>query len=146
MTNSSKRVILVAGMHRGGTSALARALPLLGAGLGANLLAPNPVDNRRGFFEDVDVKTLNENLLKVLGHDWHTLGRIDDLDLNLPEVARLRRRASAILRAKLDAEPLFGLKDPRISRVMPFWNDVFARLKAAPGYVIAYRNPRSVAR
>ena len=42
-----KRIVVVLGMHRSGTSALTRALVAIGAGVGDNLL-PAGHDNQRG--------------------------------------------------------------------------------------------------
>lgn len=49
MLDSSRRVIVVLGMHRSGTSVFARGLPVLGVELGDRLMAPDPY-NPRGFW------------------------------------------------------------------------------------------------
>ncbi len=59
------------GMHRSGTSFTARALQLLGVSLGAagSLMAPGP-DNPAGYFENRDIKELNDAVLAHLGGSW----------------------------------------------------------------------------
>lgn len=42
MTNRSRRTVLIAGMHRSGTSAFARIANFLGAELGANFMPQRP--------------------------------------------------------------------------------------------------------
>ena len=58
--------ILVLGMHRSGTSALARILNLLGCELGPNLL-PAAADNEAGFWEHRDVVLLDDEVLARVG-------------------------------------------------------------------------------
>ena len=141
-----KRIVVVLGMHRSGTSVITRALQVLGVELGDRLMPPIEGNNNKGFWEDLDVNALNIDLLSSLGHDWHTLTPV------LPEeVARLaegefKLRAVEILRGKLSLGGIFGLKDPRIARVLPFWKAVFAHMHLCVSYVIASRNPMSVAR
>ena len=68
-----KQIVVVLGMHRSGTSAITRGLQVLGVELGSNLLSPEAGINDKGFWEDVDVTAFNDEFLKELGHDWHTL-------------------------------------------------------------------------
>ncbi|HEY1610467.1 MAG TPA: hypothetical protein VGG24_14465 [Paraburkholderia sp.] len=138
------KLVIVLGMHRSGTSATTRALVALGGRLGNRLLAPIAGNNDKGFFEDVDVLQLNIELLKAAGADWYTIGapdlsRIDPLLLD-----RLQQRAVALLRAKCRGG-MFALKDPRLCRLLPFWQPVFDALGSEIRYVIAVRNPISVA-
>lgn len=82
------KVIVVAGMHRSGTSLVARTLNLLGADLGpSSSLLPAAPDNPSGFWEHRDVKELNDRLLASLGGTWDAppplpAGWQDSRDLN----------------------------------------------------------------
>ena len=60
---SSRQAILVAGMHRSGTSALTRVLSLLGADLPENLAPALPDNNETGFWESVDLMKLHDKML-----------------------------------------------------------------------------------
>ena len=62
---TSQRLIVVAGMHRSGTSAFARALEVFGISLQGRL-RPSAEDNLKGFWEDQDIVDLNEALLAQL--------------------------------------------------------------------------------
>ena len=141
-----KRIVVVLGMHRSGTSAITRALQVLGIDLGARLLAAEAGNNEKGFWEDIDVTAFNVDLLAALGHDWHTLTPIQPAELQTEAVESLKLRAAQLLRGKLVDADWFGLKDPRISRLLPFWLDVFEHLQLDISYVIACRNPMNVAR
>jgi len=52
--NRSNKLVVVLGMHRSGTSALARALPVLRVELGDRLMEAVPDDNEKGFWGDRD--------------------------------------------------------------------------------------------
>ena len=70
---SKQRVsLLVLGMHRGGTSTIARALRALGVPLGDQLLPPTDA-NPRGYWEDVEVVAINEELLRHFHSAWDRL-------------------------------------------------------------------------
>lgn len=140
-----KRIVVVLGMHRSGTSAITRGLQVLGVNLGERLLEAEAGNNEKGFWEDMDVTAFNVDLLTALGHDWHTLAPILQGEFDRPEIVPLKLRAAQLLRGKLADFPVFGVKDPRICRLMPFWLDVFAHLNLEVSYVIACRNPMSVA-
>ena len=59
------QLVVILGMHRSGTSLVTSSLPLLGFPVGDNLMLGNE-DNPRGFFEDLDVVSLNDDLLSVM--------------------------------------------------------------------------------
>jgi glycosyltransferase involved in cell wall biosynthesis len=143
---SDKRIIVVLGMHRSGTSAVAKALQVLGASLGGNLLPPVLGDNDKGYWEDADVNALNVELLKSLGHDWHTLVPVRTHELESATVAPFYLRAVQLIRQKISTANLLGVKDPRMSRLLPFWMKVFDHVGVEVNYVVMCRHPMSVAR
>jgi GT2 family glycosyltransferase len=132
-------------MHRSGTSAVTRGLQLLGINLGDSLLPPVPGDNDKGFWEDQDIYQLNERLLSRLNTSWHALRPISAEELLSPELQPEREQALAILQERTATDAIFAFKDPRTSILLPFWQDVFRRLEIADAYVVAIRNPLSVA-
>jgi glycosyltransferase involved in cell wall biosynthesis len=136
--------VLVLGMHRSGTSALARGLAALGVDLGDNLKPPVAGDNDKGFFEDWVLSRINDELLALFGGQWDSLlTRDPSFDQG---VNALKLRAMSAIAQQFNRSRYFGFKDPRSCRVVPFWKDVLARLGLEPFYVIAFRNPMSVAR
>ena len=80
--NAPGRLVLVLGMHRSGTSTLARGLRVLGVALGKNLLPAHPC-NPKGFFEDAGLYAFNKALLAQLGLTWRSP--------EAPDTAALRR-------------------------------------------------------
>ncbi len=145
MSESSKRVIVVIGMHRSGTSAVTRGLQLLGVDLGESLLPPVPGDNDKGFWEDQEIYRLNEQVLARLGTFWHGLAPISEQDLRSADLDQEREAAVSILTARFETAAVFGFKDPRTSILLPFWQSVFEEMGVSDGYVFAIRNPLSVA-
>jgi hypothetical protein len=131
-------------MHRSGTSALARGIQILGVYLGNDFLSPRP-DNPTGYWEDKNICALNERLLGVFGLKWEDVGPIDDTRWHAPEVQPLLKEAVEYLKSTFAGQPLWGFKDPRTIRLLPFWRSALRRLEADECYLVVIRNPRSVA-
>lgn len=146
MKKNRKRLVVVLGMHRSGTSTLTRALTALGISLGDNLMpAVNDV-NSKGFFEDLDINSLNIEMLQALGSDWDRLARVNSNDVERLIQQGYLQRALELLRQKTGDEKVFGFKDPRVAKLLPFWKKVFAKGEFAVCYILALRNPFSVAK
>lgn len=143
-THAGRPCLLVLGMHRSGTSALARGLAVLGASLGEDLLPALPC-NPRGFFEDQDIYAFNKSLLAALGLTWASAAPVPTR--RLLELARgeAGEAALGLLRAKTEGRGLPAFKDPRLSRLMPFWRPVLAAAGLAPSCLLALRHPDAVA-
>jgi hypothetical protein len=140
----SSRAVLVLGMHRSGTSALARGLQMLGVYLGNDFISPKP-DNPTGYWEDRNIYEINERLLAVFGLKWEKVALIDDARWDAPAVEALRTEAVEYLRSQFVSHPLWGFKDPRTIRLLPFWRSVLRSLDVDECYLLVIRNPRSVA-
>jgi hypothetical protein len=141
---SALRIVVVLGMHRSGTSAIARAVKAAGVDFGDDLMPSAPGNNEKGFWEDQQIRRLNDRLLAALGCDWSTVRWIDAGAFAAPDLQALREEACRLLDRKFGGATQFGFKDPRASRLLPFWQDVFRRLSLDERYVIALRNPLSV--
>src|SRR6266850_1768989 len=116
----SRRVVFVLGMHRSGTSALARALHALGLGLPGHLLPPAP-DNLEGYFESRDLTRLNERILAAAGTAWHDPAPIPEAWFGSGDALAFHERAKAFVSETLASSPTVVLKDPRLCRLLPFW-------------------------
>jgi hypothetical protein len=145
MTNGSQKVIVVLGMHRSGTSAIARSLEFIGVGLGDNL-HPAGFDNPKGFWEDRECLEINEELLSHLGSAYDRLDLAWERLKNDTFIKALNVKAKQIIIRKLsENNGLWGFKDPRTCRLLSFWHDVFDSVGCETNYVIVLRNPLSVA-
>ena len=141
-----RRIIVVLGMHRSGTSAIARGVKALGVNLGTRLMPPASGNNDRGFWEDIDISRLNRRALAALGCDWDSIRWIVPSDFASRKLEQLQLKARALLESKFTGLEQFGFKDPRMSRLLPLWQAVFGQLALQDQYVIALRNPLSVER
>ncbi|MEQ9507129.1 MAG: hypothetical protein RLO80_12765 [Hyphomonas sp.] len=142
---SKKRIVVVLGMHRSGTSAIARGLKALSVDLGANLMPPAVNDNDKGFWEDMDVYRLNQRLLSKVGNAWDRMSPVETRSLSEHAFFAERREASALIELRLSSSPIFGFKDPRTSILLPFWKCVFEDLEIEDNYIVSLRNPLEVA-
>lgn len=140
-----KKVVVVLGMHRSGTSAITRGLELLGASLGDELMPAVAGDNDKGFWEDVGIYDINERLLKKLDSSWDALANVDVTKLPTELIADEREDALRLLKQRMMHTNVFGFKDPRTVNLLPFWQSIFSELELEDNYVLAIRDPRSVA-
>ena len=136
--------ILVAGMHRSGTSALTRVLTLAGCDLPRTLVEAKP-DNVAGFWESPLVVELNDEILASAGSCWDDWRPLDRGWHESPAAGPLRDRALEVLREEYGESRLFVVKDPRICRLLPFWTDALSRFDARPCVVSPIRSPLDVA-
>ena len=63
------KLIFITGMHRSGTSALAKVFADAGFDAGSNLIPPDK-DNPTGYWEDFDIFNLNNAILSRLFLTW----------------------------------------------------------------------------
>jgi len=143
---TGKRAIIVLGMHRSGTSALSRGLRALGVQLGEEQhLDPANEENARGYWERKDIVALNDELLEAMGANWHAVWLPPLATLSPQTLAGFTKKAVSLLERGFGTASIFGFKDPRVCRLLPFWQHVFGTLDIIDEYVIALRNPLNVA-
>lgn len=128
-------------MHRSGTSALTRALGLLGLGTGQRgALMDAAPSNRSGHWEITALTECNDRLLRELGGRWS--GPPADLDgVGTAADGPLGAEARDLVAEVLPAGP-WTWKDPRLCLTLPFWHAV---LGARPPAVVCLRNPLEIA-
>ena len=146
MTPLAKRLIIVLGMHRSGTSAVTRALRALGVDLGERLIPGLPANNDKGFFEDIDLNNLNERMLRAVGSEWHFAAPLTFNEIKHLQDSDFCIEAIDLLKDKSAHTSIFGFKDPRIAKLLQFWQHVFSHCRFRVGYVLVVRNPLSVAK
>ncbi|MBV8222572.1 MAG: sulfotransferase [Candidatus Eremiobacteraeota bacterium] len=138
------RSVVILGMHRSGTSAVARGLQALGVYLGNDFLDAQP-ENPTGYWEDRRIVDLNERALKLLHLKWDDVTAIGGRAFSGWRMWALRRNARRCLRREFIPEPLWGFKDPRTLRLLPFWLRALREIGSDDSYVLVIRNPASVA-
>jgi hypothetical protein len=135
--------VLVLGMHRSGTSAVAGAL----AALGLSLPAPDDLMTGRPdnpvHYESRALAEVNDALLAALGGTWSAP---PDLRAGWERTQAVQDVESQARRAARVAFPDEGprvWKDPRLCLVLPYWR---RRLVAPVGTILVWRAPLAVAR
>ena len=133
--------VFILGMHRSGTSALARVLNLMGLYFGGEQASTgrNP-ENQKGFWERRDVRTLNDTILFNAGCDWDCVSAFD-VDALPDERIDDYRAAMADIVMDMDAHRPWFLKEPRFCLLFPIWRAVLEM----PFCIHIHRNPLEVA-
>lgn len=138
-----RKVILVLGMHRSGTSALARMTNLLGCDIPHTLMPASPA-NSTGYWESNAIMSLNDDILHSAGSSWDDWLEFNPRWYDSPVAESFLERGVEILQGEYGTSPLFVLKDPRNCRLTRFWFNVLKRGKIEPLVVIPLRNPLEV--
>jgi len=135
--------ILVLGMHRSGTSALAQTLNLLGVAVGDEdaLLPAHPTDNPRGYWERSDIVASHDEFLASAGYSWSRVAGITASDFDSVALQVLEERLRQIITRLDQGGRPWLVKDPRLCLLLPQWS----RLVDGIACVVAVRDPRDVA-
>jgi hypothetical protein len=139
-----RTAIIVCGMHRSGTSAVTRVLSLLGATLPENIYPAGP-GNETGFWEPAEAIQLNDEMLQSAGSHVNALWDSDSDWFESQAVRRFKSKIKQLIAAEYSDQPLFVIKDPRISLLLPVWNAALDELGIGRHVVVCYRNPLEVA-
>ncbi|KPM75457.1 sulfotransferase [Pseudoalteromonas sp. UCD-33C] len=119
--------IIIAGMHRAGTSMLTREIEKLGVFLGNDLEKNH---------ESIFFKSINEKLINDSGGNWDNPQAIKWL-FNSPDVIACYEKyfklmTKSLARYKYDNfknHELWGWKDPRNTFTFPFWKNIYPKAK-----------------
>ena len=131
--------VAIVGMHRSGTSMVAKLLQQAGLHLGneADLMPPAD-ENPEGFYEHLDFVRLNDEVLNAAGAGWDCPPAAE-FNWDTQELDPFRERAEH-LAATLEERRPWGWKDPRTSLTIPFWRSSFGPFQV----VAVVRNPLEV--
>jgi hypothetical protein len=147
MSNSpeSAKALVVLGMHRSGTSALAGVLSHLGVEMGSSLMPAQKSVNEKGFWEQEEIVAIHDRLLQYHGLSWDDPRHLPQ-DWWLEEFSQqCLEEICSILIEDMKASSLWAIKDPRMCRLLPLWQLVFSRLEIEPCFLFIVRNPLEVA-
>lgn len=138
-----RRLFLVLGMHRSGTSAVAGLLGQVGFALPTSS-EPGDGYNPTGYSEPLWILTVHDRLLDGCQSSWH--------DPVLPWLSQQLEQAHAQLEQALvedfAGKPVDGvalLKDPRECRLMPLWLELLQRRAPQVQVLLVVRRPEAVA-
>jgi len=132
--------ICIAGMHRSGTSMVARLLNICGLYLGEkeDIMKPQR-DNPEGFWENNLFVEINDKILSSNGYGWDFPPA--NYVPNLQNVSvEIQNKAKTLIES-MEANDPWGWKDPRNSLNLSFWKELIPDLKV----IVCLRNPLEVA-
>lgn len=134
--------VCIGGMHRSGTSMVARLLQECGLylGPGRDLLPATP-DNADGYMENKKFVGINDEILVKLGGWWGNPPTLSAEWLEGEESRDISVKALALVQ-EFELRAPWGWKDPRNSITLPFW----VRLCPDVRVVVCLRHPLEVAR
>jgi hypothetical protein len=137
--------ILVAGMHRSGTSAATRMINLLGADVTRKLAPPQAGINERGFWESTAIFPIHDEMLLGLGSAWDDSLPLPDGWLESEVVRQAKAKLLAEINADFSNSQVFVVKDPRLARLLPLWLEMLDELGVESIIVVPFRHPLEVA-
>ena len=141
--NELRKVILILGMHRSGTSFFAGYLDHIGIYGGQDLMQ-SAFDNPYGFFENNKIVSLNNKILEQLGASWEN-PIIEESKLHSKYIEEiLHTELHDIFNTEFKGEKITYIKDPRISLLFPLWYKVLTRLNIIPYILLPLRDPGQV--
>jgi glycosyltransferase involved in cell wall biosynthesis/uncharacterized coiled-coil protein SlyX len=140
--------IIVLGMHRSGTSIVARLLNMMGAYFAPERVETAPEKsalpiteaNPKGYWERWDVLILNENILKALEITWDNIGDFNTKKMTTEIHSQFESSIRDIV-VGLDANRPWMVKDPRLCLLLPIWRPVLE----IPVCVYVHRSPIQIA-
>jgi len=134
-TNTTSPVIIIAGMHRSGTSLTASLLQNLGVNIGKQLVGVD-YGNIKGHFENVDFVDFHKSVFK--SHDIDELGCVFSGEISLTE--QQIESAKKLIEINQDSSSAWGWKDPRTTLFLDFWHQLLPQAK----FIFVYRSPWEV--
>lgn len=102
-------------------------------------------DNPKGFFENRLIIELNDRILKRFNTSWETFGAGSEIPASGILLSSFRKEALRLLETDYRDYDILAIKDPRISLLLPFWEDVLREFGAKSCRIISLRHPLEVA-
>lgn len=145
MGQRGKKIILILGMHRSGTSMVTELCQQMGVYLGSekDLILPTEY-NPDGHFENEKITVIDNKILHICNQTWFNL-ETAETDTKAEELLELKTRLKEIIISLFRKSNVIGIKDPRISVLLPFWGSLVSELGVDVDYIWVYRNPQEVA-
>jgi len=101
--------------------------------------------NEKGHWENEEIVRVHDGLLSSLGSWWDDDEPLPSDWIERETTRKARSRLLEILERDFAHCSLFGLKDPRMCRLLPLWFPIFQTLRVEPHFVLVVRHPWEVA-
>ncbi|MCJ7874831.1 hypothetical protein [Phaeobacter sp. J2-8] len=103
-------------------------------------------DNPGGYFESQAVRRFNDRLLAASQSNWRDWRPMNANWFASPESQAFAHEAKTLLETEFGNAALVMLKEPRMCRLMPFWQDVIEQSGFEIRPILTHRNPLEVAK
>lgn len=110
---------MVLGMHRSGTSLLARMVAERGYTFPADTMPAHPTDNPEGYHESRWLVEINNSFLQAIGSHWKDPGALPRGAFHGANARDAQSQITDFIAAQ--QERFLALKDPRLCRLLPLW-------------------------
>ncbi len=144
--SEKSKAICILGMHRSGTSAIARAINLLDVYLGEEKDICNAsFDNPEGFWEQLGIRDFHDSLLNEFVKAWDTVTPLNAGWDEAAEVQPFKDQLLPLIGRLFGGRPLWGWKEPRTCLLLPLWKSLLGDLKTELTCLFVVRSPLDVA-
>ena len=126
------KILVILGMHRSGTSLLANLIHESGIPLGESLMPPTQL-NPKGYFEDMEIYTLHDNILRQSNLPY-TVTEKDEISVSENHLSSIKE-----IIQKRSVKDQWGWKEPRTCLFLDNWHKIMLEEGHEPYYVISYR-------
>lgn len=134
-----RRLILIVGTHRSGTSTLAGCLHTARIPFGGPLLAATP-ENPKGYFEHQAVVYAHDLILSRHESSWVDLARAG-VSWGYRDEAQIVESIQEVISGITGAETSFAIKDPRMTLFLPQWEAAATAVGWEPYWILVVRDP-----
>jgi hypothetical protein len=135
----NKKIIVVLGAGRSGTSLMMQILKKLGLSLSQNII-PAKAHNTLGTMEDAELAKVYDDLLLQIGSTRFLPISLDRLSDDLK--SHIQSKLINIMKNNMNAsESIWGFKDPFTSYLLPLWYRIFNSTDTVPVFILVVRNP-----
>jgi hypothetical protein len=133
-------------MHRSGTSAVARAINLLGVYMGEDSkMMPPSRDNSEGYWEHLEIHDLQVRLMSRMDQNWDIAAPLPAKWHHLEAIRHFKDELARLVADNFDGHNLWAWKEPRSCLLLPLWREVLADAKTELSCVFVVRSPVDVA-
>ncbi len=101
--------------------------------------------NPKGYWESERLRQFNDRLLDKADSSWDDWRPFASGLLQSPEIRSSVAEMQSLLQEEFGDAELFLVKDPRICRLAPLWQEALEKTDSDAGVVLAVRNPLEVA-
>lgn len=116
----------------------------LGHDLGGEVI-PAAEDNPGGYWEHRAVVENHDDFFRAIGHSWSSPLPLDPGVFSGEAASRARKRIREIFEADFRDKERWVLKDPRLCRLLPLWDDIVALKTLKVRFAHVIRSPIATA-